>query len=227
MRDFGDATLREMARIRDHANGRISGVGVKKLDEFGAQFTDAIVKFLRENPRQVFAAELNEFRGPPPRPFANASARESWDLFVAGRSPAEIAQVRAMNPRTVIQHLAEMIAAGHECDLRRFFTADQQARMEAAFAKLGLERLAPVMEALGDSIDYDALNVCRAAIQARLRAPPRADVGRLSPQEEKSLLRRLLRFAFTSSQERVEFGEPFRRAPAPFARQCFRLRSAR
>ena len=54
---FGDVTLREMARgypttEREFTN--LSGVGAKKLDEFGAQFMDATTKYLRENPRQSF-----------------------------------------------------------------------------------------------------------------------------------------------------------------------------
>ena len=58
---FGDNTLRHMARTypqNERELSRIPGVGAKKLDDFGAQFLDAIVKFLRENPRQVFADSL-------------------------------------------------------------------------------------------------------------------------------------------------------------------------
>ncbi len=54
---FGDVTLREMARdypVDENAMRRISGVGERKLDQFGAQFMDCIVKHLRENPRQAF-----------------------------------------------------------------------------------------------------------------------------------------------------------------------------
>jgi ATP-dependent DNA helicase RecQ len=54
---FGDVTLRQMARdypATEHAFGNITGVGVKKLEEFGAQFIDAVTKYLRENPRQSF-----------------------------------------------------------------------------------------------------------------------------------------------------------------------------
>jgi ATP-dependent DNA helicase RecQ len=54
---FGDGTLREMARkypTKERELSGISGVGAKKLDEFGATFMDAVIKYLRENPRQKF-----------------------------------------------------------------------------------------------------------------------------------------------------------------------------
>ena len=50
---FGDVTLREMARdypTTEAALRNISGVGEQKLERFGAQFIDAIARFLRENP---------------------------------------------------------------------------------------------------------------------------------------------------------------------------------
>ncbi len=55
---FGDVTLREMARdypTTAREFGNLTGVGSKKLDEFGAPFMDAITKYLRENPRQRFS----------------------------------------------------------------------------------------------------------------------------------------------------------------------------
>ncbi|EDY21745.1 ATP-dependent DNA helicase RecQ [Chthoniobacter flavus Ellin428] len=54
---FGDVTLREMAReypTTEDAFSNLTGVGSRKLDEFGAPFMDAIIKYLRENPRQTF-----------------------------------------------------------------------------------------------------------------------------------------------------------------------------
>jgi ATP-dependent DNA helicase RecQ len=55
---FSDVALRQMARDypaseRDFA--RISGVGEKKLREFGAAFLAEIAAFLQGNPRQIFA----------------------------------------------------------------------------------------------------------------------------------------------------------------------------
>ena len=169
---FSDVTLRLMAReypTDDAAFGRLSGVGEKKRREFAAAFCAEIDDFLKANPKQVFADTLRTFNGPAPRPTAKDSAMESWDIFSSGKSPDEVARIRRINSSTVLQHLAEVIATGKPCDPRRFYTADEQARMEAAFATHGLERLGPVKESLGETITYGQLHVCRAMIQARLR----------------------------------------------------------
>jgi ATP-dependent DNA helicase RecQ len=54
---FGDVTLRQMARdypTREAEMRTISGVGARKLEEFGAPFMQAIAAYLREHPRQAF-----------------------------------------------------------------------------------------------------------------------------------------------------------------------------
>jgi ATP-dependent DNA helicase RecQ len=54
---FGDVTLREMARdypTDENQMRNVSGVGERKLEQFGAAFMDAIIKHLRENPRMRF-----------------------------------------------------------------------------------------------------------------------------------------------------------------------------
>lgn len=55
---FSDVSLRQMARYYpqdEAAFSRISGVGEKKLREFGAAFLDAINRHLGTHPRQIFA----------------------------------------------------------------------------------------------------------------------------------------------------------------------------
>jgi len=173
---FSDVTLRLMARDYPTSDGefaRLSGVGEKKQRQFGPVFCSEIAAFLQANPKQVFAESLKPWSGSAPkraaRQVATSASRESWDLFLRGSSVEEIARARDLGPRTVVQHLADMISAGQKCDLRRFFTADQQAQMETAFAIQGTERLAPVKEALGSAVTYEQLQICRAAIEARRR----------------------------------------------------------
>jgi ATP-dependent DNA helicase RecQ len=171
---FSDVTLRLMARdypTTDAEFARLSGVGEKKQRQFGPVFCEEIAAFLRGNPKQLFAESLKPWIGPASKPIAKGAARESWDLFLRGRSVEEIARARDLGLRTVVQHLAEMISGGQKCDLRRFFTADRQAQMETAFAIHGTERLAPVKDALGAAVTYEQLQICRAAIEARRRQP--------------------------------------------------------
>jgi len=169
---FSDVTLRLMAReypVSDADFGRLSGVGEIKRRQYGPVFCAEIADYVKSHPRQVFADSLKSWKGPSPRTSTKNTARESWDLFQGGLSVNQVARKRDLGPRTVVQHLAEIIATGERCDLRRFFSADEQAEMETVFATRGMERLAIVKEAVSPSITYEQLQICRAAIEARRR----------------------------------------------------------
>ena len=63
---FSDVALRQMARYypaNDEEFSRISGVGEKKLAEFGATFLSEIAAHLRANPRQIFADDSFQPQG--------------------------------------------------------------------------------------------------------------------------------------------------------------------
>jgi ATP-dependent DNA helicase RecQ len=65
---FSDVALRQMARdypASEREFARISGVGEKKLREFGDVFLAEIAAFLQGNPRQIFADD--SFAAPPGR----------------------------------------------------------------------------------------------------------------------------------------------------------------
>ena len=54
---FSDVSLRQMAREYPTSSETfrgITGVGEKKLSQYGQPFCDAIAKYLRQNPRQMF-----------------------------------------------------------------------------------------------------------------------------------------------------------------------------
>ncbi len=166
---FSDVSLRQMARdypasAREFA--RISGVGEKKLQEFGAVFLAEIAAHLQTNPRQMFAED--SFVAPAPTP-ARArltdTVRETLRRFHAGESVEEIATNRLMVTSTIYGHLADAMLVGEQIDLDRFLTAEQQREIAAAFEKLGAGSLPPVFEALGGRYDYGRLRLVRAALQ--------------------------------------------------------------
>ncbi len=70
---FSDVSLRQMARFypaSEREFSRISGVGDRKLREFGEMFLREIAAHLQSNPRQIFADD--SFGEPAARPAALA-----------------------------------------------------------------------------------------------------------------------------------------------------------
>jgi ATP-dependent DNA helicase RecQ len=174
---FSDVALRQMARrypADTDAFSRISGVGEKKLREFGRVFLDEIAAHLRERPRMAFDDAEPAPPAPPPRRAAagglNDTARETLRQFREGRSIAEIAGDRGLAASTVSGHLSDALDAEEAVDAGRLFTAEERARVEAAFAAKGTGSLAAVREHLRRDVDYDRLRVFRAFLEARGRA---------------------------------------------------------
>jgi ATP-dependent DNA helicase RecQ len=169
---FSDVSLRQMARNYPANEGdfaRISGVGEKKLREFGGIFLGEIAAHLQTNARQIFADDFFSAPAPPPptRSSLGDSARETLRRFRSGLSVEQIARERAVTTGTILGHLAEGIERGEPIGLENFFTAEEQAKVAAAFDRKGLGSLTVIFESLGGAIDYGRLRIFRAARQAK------------------------------------------------------------
>jgi ATP-dependent DNA helicase RecQ len=162
---FSDVALRQMARYypaneRDFA--RISGVGQRKLEEFGGIFLGEIATHLQTYPRQMFADD--SFNAPAPRRSdLNDTVRETLRRFRGGEPVAEIASHRGFTPGTIYGHLATALEAGEPIELDQFFTGEEQVQVAAAFARTGFGNLSGAQQLLGSKFDYGRLRLYRAA----------------------------------------------------------------
>jgi len=165
---FSDVALRQMARNYPQTESdfaRISGVGEKKLREFGEIFLGDIAAYLQTNARQIFADDsFTAPAAPPPsRGSLGDSARETLRRFRAGQGVGQIARERDVTTGTIYGHLAEGIERGEPVDLQTIFTVAELTEVAAAFNRNGFGALGPVFEALGGKIDYGRLRIFRAA----------------------------------------------------------------
>jgi ATP-dependent DNA helicase RecQ len=166
---FSDVALRQMARNypeseRDFA--RISGVGEKKLREYGEVFLGEIAAHLQTNARQIFAEE--SFVLPvAQRSSLGDNARETLRRFRAGDSPAAIAEARGLVVGTIYGHLGTAIEAGEAIDLAQILTSEAQAEIAAAFKRTGWGNLVGARELLGEKYDYGLLRIFRAAANTK------------------------------------------------------------
>ena len=176
---FSDVALRQMARIYPMSEAefvRISGVGERKLAEFGQTFMSEVARYLETYPRQIFAEESFTAPAPAAKPRLGDTARETLKMFKTGLSVDAIATRRNLVTSTIYSHLATAIEAGENIDLAQFFSASEVESIGAAFAKCGFGNLTGVHQMLGAKHDFGALRVYRAA-QGRPRATPTVTGG--------------------------------------------------
>ncbi len=163
---FSDVALRQMARNYPESENefaRISGVGEKKLREFGEVFLNEIALHLATNPRQIFADD--SFTAPQPvrKTSLNDTTRETLRRFRAGESVEQIAASRGFAASTIYGHLATAIEAGENIDVNELLDAEAQEQIAAAFKKFGFGNIGGARESLGNKFDYGLFRIFRAA----------------------------------------------------------------
>lgn len=173
---FSDVALRQMARHYPQSKSefsRISGVGDKKLREFGASFMREIVAHLQANPRQVFAEDSFSAPGDAMRSRLTETVRETLLFRGQGKSVTDIARIRGLKESTIYGHLEEAILAGESVDVNSLLDATARRDIAAAFGCYGFGNLSGAFESLGGRYAHGLLRIYRAAMQAhRLGEPP-------------------------------------------------------
>jgi ATP-dependent DNA helicase RecQ len=165
---FSDVALRQMAReypTNEREFLQISGVGNRKLQEFGRLFLTGIAEYIETHPRQIFLKESSHPESPSvsskKKPLGN-TVQETLRCFRLGDSVEQIAKQRGLVVGTIYGHLEQAIQAGEPIGINQLFTTDQQAQIAATFAKTGLGNLTGAKELLGDLYDYGQLRIFRA-----------------------------------------------------------------
>lgn len=164
---FSDVALRQMARYYPQTDvefTRISGVGEKKLREFGASFLTEIAAHLRSHPRQFFADD-SFTAAQPMRSKLTETVLETLSLFSQGQTVEDIANRRGLKASTIFGHLEEAILAGEPIDTNRVLNAEARERIAAAFDRFGFGNLTGAVESLNGVYTHGEFRIYRAAVQ--------------------------------------------------------------
>ena len=168
---FSDVALRQMARnypSNDREFSRISGVGEKKQREFGQTFLRAIARHLETNARQMFADDsFGQVEPMAQRSRMTDTVRETLHFFQAGKSIAQISQVRGLKDGTILSHIEEAILAGETVDVSRIMDAKAEKEITTALVGHRGASLMPVFEKLGGRHPFGYLRICRAQMQLK------------------------------------------------------------
>ncbi|NJR50606.1 MAG: DNA helicase RecQ [Leptolyngbyaceae cyanobacterium CSU_1_3] len=164
---FSNASLRLMAQQQPQVRGQflqISGVGDRKLSQYGDVFLAEIRDFRVEKGLPI---QSETFSAPPPPPpdepiEASYTQRYTLELHQKGLKPADIAEQRNIRLSTVTSHLAELLEMGYLVDLDRLVADDRKTRILKAIAKVGGDSLTQLRDYLGEVYGYDEIRLVRA-----------------------------------------------------------------
>ena len=175
---FANSALQAMAQRRPQSEAQfanIPGVGSRKLEAYFIPFTRAIRDYCELHNLAIGLEPIKEEKekkaagsstsqgnaGPSTRQF-------TLDLYKQGLGIEEIARERNLKPRTITDHLAELIEAGEIIDTERLVDTERQKIIYAALQQMGDDVLKPVKEFLGDEYSYEEIRLVRALMrQAR------------------------------------------------------------
>ncbi len=146
---FHDATLADMVERQPQTLeqlGRISGIGVRKLENYGEAFLDVLVEHSQPAP-------------------VSDTVDETVQLLSQGMAPLAIAHQRDLTLTTVYNHLAKAIGQG-EIELDDAIELDEKEIKAIHFALEQSEdgKLKPVYDALEGDYDYGVLQCVRASL---------------------------------------------------------------
>jgi ATP-dependent DNA helicase RecQ len=168
---FADSSLRLMAQQHPQTLAQfaqISGVGARKLAQYGEMFTAEVRAFRAESGLPV----LTESEPTPPLPISAPTKSDvshthlqTLDLYRQGLSLAAIAKKRSVQENTIIDHLIKLMECGYEMDLDRIVSPDRASAIEQAIATVGAEKLTPIKAHLGDDYSYEEIKLVRAKLK--------------------------------------------------------------
>ncbi|MFA6428784.1 MAG: DNA helicase RecQ [Candidatus Buchananbacteria bacterium] len=167
---FGDASLREMAHYfpQDKHNFlKISGVGAKKLEQFGDIFLKAIIEFTTKHklvalikPESVLVKSVLK-----PDVLAPKSYLKTKALIAKNVSIERIAKRQGLAPSTIVTQIEKMVLAGERINLEYLKLPRQRYEtIKKAFIKCGSEKLKPVFEYLDKKYSYNELKIVKILI---------------------------------------------------------------
>jgi ATP-dependent DNA helicase RecQ len=153
-----DTSLDEICRVRPRSLAEllnVTGFGDRKAELYGRQIIEALAQFRR-------GARVR----PVPEKMSRA-AEETIRLVSEGRSLEEIATIRGRHLASVIALVADLIEQGR-LDFQASWVGDERrSGIEAACARVGLEQLRPIKDALPPEITFNDIRLVVAQLRRK------------------------------------------------------------
>lgn len=159
---FSDASLRDMCKqypMNQTAMLRVKGVGEAKFKKYGQPFIDEIAKYVEAHQIQVDDIDMYKQAQPSTKSKKQKepSCFLSAKLFLELQDLSAVAKERAIQVRTVENHIFEAYTMGFDLDMDQFIPEGYEEAILETIKGLGTERLKPIKEASEACVTYNAI----------------------------------------------------------------------
>ena len=163
---FSDASLQAMARVRPtraDTFASITGVGQKKLEEFGERFCLAIAAYasqvgLSTNVGGATGAKPTA-AAPKRREPVRGRKADSFAMLARGMNVDDVARATGLTPGTVWDHLAEYVTQERPATVAPWIDSHAYEQVVVTARSLRGEHLKPIYERLEGRVGYGQIRV--------------------------------------------------------------------
>ncbi len=165
---FHDSCLKAMATQFPRSLSdfrKIGGVGESKFEKYGELFVKEIVDYCKEHNVEPKAINVRDYNPTPVKikTMKTSTLQETLELYKQNLTIEEIAQKRNLAIGTIASHIEKLILSGEEISIDKFVDIYRQEHIIRAMSILGIERLAPIKEKLGDDYSYEEIRLVMAS----------------------------------------------------------------
>jgi ATP-dependent DNA helicase RecQ len=167
---FGDATLRELARIRPSTSQKlmtVKGVGVQKRQQYGRAVLTIIKKYCEKNALGMDAdtgQALPHF-GLGGKKKRNEAKEKTFELFGQGRTIQHVAATVNRAESTIVQYLVEFIQEEGISDPSFWVDPQTAKKIQLAIQKVGSKQLKLIFDHLNGQVDYNTIRITLACLR--------------------------------------------------------------
>jgi ATP-dependent DNA helicase RecQ len=152
-----DTTLDELCRSKPKNMGElraISGMGEKKCEMYGKEILALFPRF-----------EKGERASPDLRAKASNASEETLELLEQGHTFEEIARIRGRKTASVVALVADLLERGEVKFQQQWMPESRHQHIRDAGARVGLEWMKPIKEALSEEITFDEIRLVLAEMR--------------------------------------------------------------
>lgn len=158
---FSDATLKEICHNLPSSKEEMlntKGIAIKKFETYGIQFMNIIIDYKIKN-----SISNEESQSPTKKNTKNENTKKThmitYDFYIEGLTPAEIAKIRNLTKSSIIKHLIKCHEESLSVDLNKLVNESIQTQILTVLKNNEFTGLKSLKEQLPENITYDDINV--------------------------------------------------------------------